>query len=135
MKIYCRNTLSGLIPLYPSDQDGKRKLKIGVDYECDIKNPRNYEYHKRFFALINLGHANTKLELPFDVYRKLMIMRAGYVKVYATDLGTLYEADSISFGSKTQDEFQEVYSRVLDQIIKDVGLTSDEVEKELTNFM
>jgi len=135
MKLLLKNIATGLIPLYDSDIDEKRKLTIGTVYEADIKNPRNYEFHKKFFALINLGHHNTKLELPFNVYRKLMIMRAGYFTVYDTGKGILYEADSISFGSKTEDEFQEVYSRVLDQIIKDIGLTSDEVEVELTNFM
>ena len=135
MRIFCRNTLSGLIPLYPSDQEEKKKLRIGQDYECDIKNPRNYEYHKRFFALINLGHHNTSLELPMDVYRKIVIMRAGYFTTYETDKGIHYEADSISFSNKTQDEFQEIYSRVLDEIIKDIGVTSEEIEKELINFM
>ena len=135
MKIWCRNTLSGLIPLYPSDQDEKKKLKIGQDYECDIKNPRNYEFHKRFFALINLGHHNTSMELPMDVYRKIMTMRAGYFTSYNTGKGIHYEAESISFGSKTQDEFQEIYSRVLDEIIKDIGVTSEEIERELINFM
>lgn len=135
MKIWCRNTLSGLIPLYPSDQDEKKKLKIGQDYECDIKNPRNYEFHKRFFALINLGHHNTSMELPMDVYRKIMTMRAGYFTSYNTGKGIHYEAESISFGSKTQDEFQEIYSRVLDEIIKDIGATSEEIERELINFM
>jgi len=135
MKILCKNTLSGLVPIYSSDHDERKKLKIGQEYECDIKNPRNYQFHKKFFALINLGHNVTDLELPFDVYRKLMIMRAGYFKVYQTDQGVLYEADSISFGSKSEDEFQEVYSRVLDQIIKDIGMTSEEIEKEIANFM
>ena len=31
MEIYCRNTASGLVPLYDSDYDEKRKLKIGKD--------------------------------------------------------------------------------------------------------
>jgi len=134
MKIICRNTLSGLIPLYPSDVLDKQKLTIGTDYECDIKFPRNYEFLKKFFALINLGHHNTKLDLPFDVYRKIMIMRAGYFTAYQTDKGVHYEADSISFGSKSESEFQEIFSRVLDQVIKDIGLTSEEVEKELINY-
>lgn len=135
MKVWCRNTLSGLIPLYPSDQEEKKKLRIGQDYECNIKNPRNYEYHKRFFALIRLGHSNTKMDLPEDVYRKIMTMRAGYFNAYNTDKGIHYEAESISFGSKTQDEFQEIYSRVLDEIIKDIGATSEEVEVNLINFI
>jgi len=135
MKIWCRNTLSGLIPLYPFDQDEKKKLKIGQNYECDIKNPRNYEFHKKFFALIRLGYSNTQMELPENVYRKIITMRAGYFDAYNTDKGIHYEAQSISFGNKTEDEFQEIYSRVLDEIIKDIGTTSEEIERELINFM
>lgn len=134
MKLLLKNTASGLIPIYSSDQEEKRKLTIGVVYEANIKHPRNYEFHKKFFALVSLGHANTKLELPFEVYRKLLIMRAGYFKAYDTDKGVIYEADSISFSSKSESEFQEVYSRVLDQVIKDIGITSEEVEENLINF-
>jgi hypothetical protein len=34
-----------------------------------------------------------------------------------------------------QDEFENVYSRVLDKIIEDIGLTKPEIEKQLINFM
>jgi len=135
MKIWCRNTIAGLIPLYPSDQDEKKKLRIGGDYECDIKNPRNYEFHKKFFALIRLGHNNTKMLLPENIYRKIMTMRAGYFETYDTGKGIHYEPISISFSNMSQDEFQEVYSRVLDKIIEDIGSTKKEIEDQLINFM
>jgi len=135
MKIWLHNSIDRLTPIFPSDYDEKKKLKIGQDYEADIKLPRNIQFHKKAFALFNIGHQNTKLNLPFNVYRKMITMRAGYFKAYQTDKGILYEADSLSFGSMDQETFEECYSRVLDQIIKDVGLTSDEVENELTNFM
>ena len=119
MKLLLQNTLHGLVPLYPSDYDSKRKLKIGEVYEADIKNPRNVGFHKKFYALINLGHQNTSLDLPFDIYRKYVIMKAGFVNIYQTPKGNLYEAQSIAFGSMDQDTFEEVYSRVLDIIIQD----------------
>ena len=105
MKLFLRNTISGLVPLYPSDFDEKRKLRLGQDYECEVKNPRNYEFHKKFMALVNIGHENTKLNMPFDTYRKYMIMKAGYFKSYQTAKGVYYEADSISFASMSQNEF------------------------------
>jgi hypothetical protein len=135
MKLFCRNTISGLIPLYPSDFDLKRKLKLGVDYECDIKNPRNVGFHRKFFALLNIGHENTKLKMPFDTYRHYMIMKAGYFKTYQTPKGVFYEAESISFASKSQDEFEQIYSDVMDKIIEDIGVTRPEIEKQLINFM
>ena len=135
MKLLLRNTISGLIPLYPSDYDEKRKLKLGQDYEADIKNPRNIGFHRKFFAMVNIGHENTSMEMPFETYRKYMIMKAGYFKAYQTPKGHYYEADSISFGNMTQDEFEEVYSRVLDKIIIDIGSTREEIEKQLIEFM
>jgi hypothetical protein len=134
MEIYLRNTINGLIPLYPSDFDEKRKLKLGQDYKANITNPRNYEFHKKFFALMNIGHENTSLEMPFKTYRKYVTQKAGYFKTYATHKGVMIEADSISFASMTQDEFEELYSRVIDVIIKDIGSTTEEVEMQLTEF-
>ncbi len=134
MRIYCRNTLSGLVPLYPNDMDEKRKLKVGRDYEVEIKHPRNYEFHKKFFALINLAHNNTHLDMPFDAYRRYLIAKAGYFDVYTTDKGQFIEPKSISFTSMNQVEFEEVYSRVLNVIIKELGLTEEEVTENLINF-
>ena len=135
MVIYVKNTIHGLIPLYSADYEDKKKLKLGKEYKVNITNPRNYEFHKKFMALINLGHQNTQLEMPFDTYRKYITIKSGYYKAYDTGKGVYFEADSISFGNMSQDKFEELYSRVVDSIIKDIGVTSDEIEQELINFL
>jgi hypothetical protein len=135
MKIFCRNTISGLVPLYPSDMDEKRKLKLGEDYEVDIVRPRNLAFHKKFFALLNVGHENTKLDMPFETYRKYLIMKAGFFTAYQTPKGIYYDPDSISFASMDEDQFRDVYSRVMDKIIEDIGATSAEIERQLIEFM
>jgi hypothetical protein len=135
MKILLRNTIHGLIPIYPSDVDEKRKLKLGEDYEAEIKLPRNYQFHKKLFALFNLGHQSSRMDLPFEVYRKIMTVRAGFFTAYQTDKGVYYEPDSLSFTAKDEAQISEVYSRVLDAIIKDIGSTSEEIEKALIEFI
>ena len=135
MKLFARNTISGLVPLYPADMEQKKKLKLGQDYEIEVKMPRNIGFHRKFMALINVGHSNTSLDMPFDAYRRYVTMKAGYFKAYTTPTGTFYEAESISFANMEQDVFEEVYSRVLDVIIKDIGSTSDEIQRSLTDFM
>jgi len=134
MKILCRNTISGLVPLYPHDFDEKRKLKLGQDYEVDIKNPRNVGFHRKFFALVNVGFENTQMDMPFETYRKYLIMKAGYFKTYTTPRGVFYDAESISFSAMSQEQFEELYSRVMDVIIKDIGSTSEEVEMQILSF-
>ena len=135
MKIYARNTNMGLVPLYPADFDEKRKLKIGQDYEVEIKNPRNVGFHRKFFALLNVGHENTSLNMPFETYRKYVIMKAGFFNTYDTPKGVFYDAQSISFASMPQDQFEDLYSRVLDVIIQDLGSTTEEIEKQVLAFM
>jgi hypothetical protein len=135
MKLLLRNTISGLVPIYPSDQDEKRKLKLGIDYECEIKTPRNYQFHKKLFALFNLGCQNSKLDMPFETYRKYITIKAGFYNAYNTPKGVFYEAQSISFASMDEVTFQELYSRVMDKIIEDIGSTSQEIEKALIEFM
>lgn len=135
MKLLCRNTISGLVPLYPADFDQKRKLKLGQDYECEIANPRNIGFHRKFFALLNIGHENTSLDMPFETYRKYMTVKAGFFKAYQTPKGLFYDPESISFANMDQEQFEDVYSRVLDKIIEDIGATKEEIETALINFM
>ena len=135
MKLLCRNTIQGLVPLYPSDYDEKRKLKLGQDYIVEVTNPRNVGFHKKFFAMLNIGHENTKLDMPFDTYRKYMTVKAGFFTAYQTSKGVYYDPDSINFASMKQDKFEEVYSRVLDKVIEDIGCDKKEIEMQLVNFM
>jgi hypothetical protein len=135
MKITVRNTINGLVPLYSSDLDEKRKLKIGETYQVEVKRPRNYQFHKKFFALLNIGWENTDVEMPFDTYRRWVTMRAGFYKVYHTPKGELYEPESIAFSNMDDDTFSEVYDRVLNIILKDTGADKPDVEMMLNDFL
>jgi hypothetical protein len=135
MEIYVKNTLQGLVPLYPADLEEKKHLKLNEEYKVEVTRPRNYQFHKKFMALVNIGWENTSLEMPFDTYRRYLIMKAGYFKMYSTNKGTYYEAESISFANMDQIRFEEVYSRVLDVIISELKVTKQEIEEVLINFM
>ena len=126
-----------LSPVYESDLKAILKHKEDEPFWVTDKKARNYEFHKKCFALFNLGHENTsKLDhLPFDAYRKLITMRAGYFNVYHTDKGDFYEPHSLAFDKMDADTFDECYRKVLQQIINDIGSTSKEIEEELINFM
>lgn len=136
MKLFVKNTGRGLIPLYPSDLEEKKKLRLDKVYSCEIKLERNYQFHKKFFALCKYGCENSKnVEMPLDTYRKYAIIKAGFGVVYITPKGKFVDAESISFSSMAEDKFREVYSKVLDFIIKDTEATKEEIEENLINFM
>lgn len=137
MKIYCRNTLTGLIPLYPADYEEKKKMKIGEDYEVSIKLARNPLFHRKFFALLNIGWQNSPNygHLPFEVYRKVAVMKAGYFVTYNTPKGVIFEAESIAFDKMSEDEFRGVFSNVFDWIINDTCTDKDALMEELMRFL
>ncbi|WP_407226403.1 DUF1367 family protein [Enterobacter roggenkampii] len=47
-----KNTLT---PATPEASDFLQRVKIGVWLNCNVTQARNYLFHKRFFALLNMG--------------------------------------------------------------------------------
>jgi hypothetical protein len=135
MELYLLNTASGLKPCYDEDYDEKKKLKIGTTYKATIVQERNLLFHRKFFALIKVGWDNTKLEMPIDSYRKYCIIKAGYGNVYQTPKGVFVDAQSISFGNMNQEQFEKVYSNVLNIIIKDIGTDKEIIEQQILSFL
>lgn len=137
MEVYLKKSrLRGarIYEISPLSVEDVKKLRNDVLYKAELTMVRNPRFHKKFFALINCGHTHTKLDLPFERYRKHMIIKAGYFISYVVDGKLYFEAESISFGSMSEEKFQEVYSRVLDKVIEDVGADKEVFERELLNF-
>jgi hypothetical protein len=138
MKIYLKNTLSGLIPLYDSDHEEKKKLKLNEVYRADIVRPRNINFHKKYFALLNMTFQNQELFDCPENMRKEIIKYAGYYKEYITLKGEKeYRSKSISFAKMSQDEFEELYKSSMTVILKYIlnESTKEELESEIINFM
>lgn len=143
MIIWVRNTETGLIPLYDSDLHEKKKLKIGADYKVNITKARNYQFHKKYFALIKLAWLNmpekyNKQYPHFDNLREALQIEAGYFDTtYTFDGIQIVKPKSIAFDELDEFGFQELYNKVVDVVLKWIlpGNTSDELEKELVNFL
>ena len=144
MKIFVKNTSSGLIPMNDQDYENKRKLKIGEVYQVSVKLARNYRFHKKYFALINLAweylnEKQTEMFKTMDVFRKTIEVASGHCeRIYSIRKKEWFDIPkSIAFDKMSEDEFSELYSSVLDTLLKVVFFDMDEkqVERELLNFM
>lgn len=143
MKITVFNTPSGLIPLYDSDYDEKKKLKVGTVYTAEIRVPRNYQFHKKFFALISAGYSllPERVQNGFrslEGFRQYVTVAAGYYDTYFSPrLGEFVEIPkSISFSSMDEAEFDGCYNAVKDVIYRVLGdrITEEIFETVLANF-
>lgn len=135
MEFYAQIINRKLVPEFDSDNEQLSKLKAGTTYRFEVKAPRNYQFHKKFFALVNLCFQNQEEFADFEDLRAVLIMKAGFYKAIRTDKGTIYLPKSISFATMDNIEFEHVYSRVLDEVCKMVGSNSKDIENELLNFM
>jgi len=144
MKIYVKNTSSGLVPMLDDDFEKKQKLKRGEIYQVSIRLARNYQFHKKYFALINfaweyLDERQTELFKNMNVFRKTIEVSAGHCeRIFSIEKREWFDIPkSISFDKMSEDEFSELYDRVLDVLLKIVfkDMEADLVENELLNFM
>ena len=124
MEILCRVTAQGLVPMYDSDYDERKKLHEGETVMCSIRKPRNYEFHKKFFALVRLTFEN----LPERLVRMLSVRNEeDMLTVFKLDLGlfstswhcgrNVVKLDSISFAKMDETEFQKFYDRCIDLVL------------------
>lgn len=143
MELYLQNTTHGLIPLYDDDYEEKRRLKIGEVYKVSIKKARNYEFHKKYFALIKCSweYLNEKQQRFFgsiNSFRKAVQIAAGFYEPVFNIKKREWtqESKSISFDKMDEYEFRELYDRSKDVIFEVFlhWLSIEEFDKELINF-
>lgn len=120
---------------------------------ADFKKPRNYQFHKKWFALVNFAYdhwtpneikvtkwENVVPEKSFERFRKDIIILSGrYDAVYRLDGSFVIEPKSISFASMDEIEFSKLYNATKTVILERI-LTNytekdlDFVIKELERF-
>lgn len=118
-----------LVPANMECQAYVAKKKNGAGLRGDFREIRNYGYHKKFFSLLGYafdhwcpGEISCKYGAPeksFETFREFVTVKAGYyVVTYNPDGGFKIKPKSISFANMEQDEFERLYSNVVDVILK-----------------
>ncbi len=144
MDIFCKVTPYGLIPLYDSDYDLKKRLRVGSVVKCKVSNPRNYEHHKKFFALVRLTFDNfpSCLAEYYRIYNEEDMLRRfkrdlGYFKTSLNERGEKeIEYQSISFSAMEQHEFERFYNQCIDLVLYKYlkGIDKEELIEEIVKF-
>ncbi len=124
MRLFVKNTPLGLIPMYDDDYEAKKRLKFDEVYRVDIVKARNIDFHRKYFALINIGweYLNEEQTRFFkndrEGFRKCVQIAAGYYTLtYSIKRKEwVEESVSISFEKMDELEFQDLYNKVRDVI-------------------
>lgn len=114
-----------LRPANQADVETLAKVANGNLVQVDFKQPRNPQFHRKFFAMLNFAYEywnpepilieglNIAPEKNFERFRKDVLILAGYRHAVVNIKNEVrYEADSISFASMDDMQFQDVYQAV-----------------------
>lgn len=135
-----------LRPAFQQDRERFDKIKLGTLLLADVKQPRNPQFHRKFFSLLNLAYEywlppqvtykGKTIEAPrdFERFRKDVLIMAGFRRPVVNIKGDLrWEAESISFARMDQEEFESCYQAVFNVLWELVlshvkGMERDQVD-------
>jgi hypothetical protein len=113
--------------IYPADGESAQiwsEMRIGKwKFEAvPVKSiNRNLYHHKKYFKMLQLALDNQERFPSLDQLRKAVLKEAGFYHLVYTFDGIVKEADSISFNKMGQEEFEKVYSKSVDVLMKAFG--------------
>lgn len=129
MKIALIKNLAGqFVPAFDSDHETAKRIKFNKVYEFEYKQPRNYMFHRKFMALINLCYQNQEVYNNIDDMRYDLTIEAGYFRTAVNMHGEeVKKALSIKFASMDEVEFGALYSAVLLAIVNWLGIDKQDI--------
>ena len=123
-----------LVPADDLEAEQMGRFKTGEMYESEIKLTRNPAFHRKVFQFFSFCFDHWAGDREFlnekaqkDVFRKNLTVMAGYYVELVNIKGEVrIEAKSLSFGSMTQDEFEQCYSALINAAMKHIFPGADE---------
>jgi hypothetical protein len=147
---YLKKLLNGFAPdITLNEPDVFNRVKVGETIKIVFSKPRNKDFHRKYFALLNIGfdafepqarHKGVTVDKNFNLFRKDIIIQAGFYEVSVNLNGELrLIAMSISFENMDETKFNDLYNKSVNVILQKV-LTNytradlDEVVDQVLRF-
>jgi hypothetical protein len=126
--------------LRPCDETGELALKRvgqGKIVTCNIKQPRNPQHHRLFFALMSKVFQNQEYFKTIEQMVTALKIALGHTDTIKTRRGEFVIPKSISFANMDQPAFDDFYNRAVDFVLAEVipGLGRAELEAEIREMV
>ena len=107
---------------------------VGKEVQAKISIPRNLQFHRKFFAMLEVGRQLSDTEFNAEQFRAVCITGAGWCD-YVEHAGRMVAVPrSISFAKMDEAEFEKLYKDVLDFICNNWVLDYKQVD-QILNFL
>jgi hypothetical protein len=133
--LWLRRTVFGFVALDPDDV--LPSWKVGDVIFASLKKPRNGALHRKAFVLLDQVWPHTEYPNK-ELLRKAMTIGAGFVDTVVNPMtgAVSYVPKSWAFSAMDDDEFRELYQRLIDVALKIVPRSSrDDWEDAVENII
>ena len=125
-----------LIPANDETFERVKKMPIGESIFMEWKPKRNYQFHKKFFSLLNFIFENQSHYKSLDNLLEVYKFKAGYFETIITHKGAKhYKAKSIAFHNMHNDEFEKFYSAAIDTSLELIPMNKTELEDAVLRYL
>lgn len=144
---FIRST-AGLVPQDEETREWFAKVKLGGLVFARVHQPRNPAFHRKMFALFKYAYDFWSETAPtstykgervlpdFERFRKDITIIAGFHHAVVNLRGEVrMEADSLSFGSMSAEEFEKLYSAVINVLLQRVFIGNTWSEEQLRSIV
>lgn len=126
------------------DYEKKSKLKVGETYKVTIKRSRNLQFHRKYFKMISVcfdlltEEQRSYFKNNSEIFRTSIQMSVGICdRIYLPSKNEWVDIPkSIAFDKMTEEEFEDLYTKVRRTIIQIClpNVTSKEIEDYILHF-
>ena len=114
MELVLVKRLRNLLPADEPSAEAVRRLAEGEVIRATVRRPRNPQFHRKFFALLQLVRDSTDAWPTVEALLVALKFEMGHVDRFRLSTGDEVQVPrSISFGSMDDHEFTSFYERAL----------------------
>ena len=141
-------TPMGLAPADQQSVEWLAKAKMGRPVVASVRVPRNARFHRKFFAMLNVAYSNHEwpevdtqwgaARCSFEAFREYVTIKAGHWEIGLTAKGEpRARPKSIAWANMEEAEFSQLYSDVLDVILREflAGWTEGDMSRAVDAMM
>lgn len=117
-----------------ASEAGKLENLKGREVSAKISIPRNLAFHRKFFALLDVGRQMADSEFNQEQFRAICTTGAGYCDFIEHNGKMVAIPRSISFANMDGETFEDLYNDVLNFICENWALDYEQID-QIVGFM
>ena len=148
LTLYLRKLYGTFAPADSMSADAMDAMKPNGEYKAVFSQPRNLPFHKKAFTLVKVAfdawepeqreYRGQVVEKNFDNFRDELTILSGFYSAtynYKGDLKLV--ARSWSFAKMSQDEFDAMYSKLIDVILTKIltGYKKEDLDMQVNKIL